>query len=120
MRSLRRLAIEVFFFLFCSAAIGFSVIMGVTLVSAQELHDLQDPSHFYSSECCNRRDCAPAAPGEVFIYKNGYYVSAAKELIPFGDARLQRVPQKYDRGEFHVCRRMDGSVRCLYVPAGNS
>lgn len=80
---------------------------------------------FYSKDCCDDKDCRPAADGEVRETADGYVIQSMKTTVPFNDKRIRYSPD----GRFHVCPfsamgEISGSAvtsrldtRCLYVPA---
>jgi hypothetical protein len=69
---------------------------------------------WYSRACCGDQDCRPTAPGEVEFRPDGWFISSAGKLVPFGDDKI-KASQDH---RMHVCTYSTGAVRvrCLYVP----
>lgn len=75
---------------------------------------------FYSSQCCNERDCSPFARERVKLVEQGYIIDG-NFIIGHLDNRLRETP--LDEIEpYHLCKRVnenavsDKNTRCLYVP----
>jgi hypothetical protein len=67
---------------------------------------------WYSSTCCDGRDCAPVERAAIERRGDAFLVVATGEAIGRGDARIERSLD----GRFHRCVFPDGRTRCLYVP----
>ena len=81
--------------------------------------------NWYEEECCDKRDCSPAAVhGAKITYgPQGYVVKyrGHEFSVPFDDERIR--PSK-DR-HFHPCfvqgeLSQDVSLKCFYVPEGET
>lgn len=93
----------------------------------QEMHDPNDPGHWYSTKCCNLRDCAPVKMKTVQSTPNGYLVTLSPEdhftLIPRGRTLVELIPYDDDKikpsqdGDYHACVNATNMyLYCLYVP----
>lgn len=58
--------------------------------------------------CCGEGDCFIVVP--VRTERNGYYVLAYGEVVPFSEA----LPSP--DGKFWRCKKPDGSRRCFFAP----
>lgn len=98
---------------------AFVVSVVVYLFSASKTY----PHSWYDRDCCDDRDCRPAAPDEVQVNPTGYLVTvtidgftASKQFRK--DESAVRMSQD---GRYHVCVQRFGqsiSFYCLYVPGG--
>lgn len=92
--------------------LGIVAALSFSFISYAEAHSWYDPY------CYNHRDCFEARNGEVQWTPEGYKVEGHIGLIPLNDKSVRDVPEAHDNGTYHICRRYDGSVRCLYRSRG--
>jgi hypothetical protein len=59
--------------------------------------------------CCGQGDCNPVEKSGFKVTANGYQLMANGETIPFGET----MPLSVD-GRLWVCRRPNGSRRCVF------
>lgn len=72
---------------------------------------------FYSTQCCNEKDCGPIADELVQATPQGWLYVPTGEVFAYGkDGRLRDSPD----GKFHRCPFPAGNTRCLYTPGMGS
>lgn len=70
---------------------------------------------WFSNMCCSDRDCDAAPLGTVKWTMDGWSITTTKEVIPFGDSRIQYNPP--NEPQIYICQ-LPGAprLRCLYLP----
>lgn len=95
------------FIAFLAVATLLSAAIGLVVMDDAEGHE------FYETDCCNDRDCAPAAPGDVVEGPNGYEIKSLGITVPYNDEKVRQAPD----GQFHICATPTMKhFLCLYVP----
>lgn len=77
------------------------------------MHDVNDPNHWYPSECCNLRDCFPLEAGDVEEKDGGYYINSTGEHFNYTDARAS------GDNKFHRCSSA-GNKKAMTLPAAGN
>jgi hypothetical protein len=97
-----------------AAALAFLIAITAGLVSARAHGDaqwIQDQAlrSRTGDLCCGPADCEAIDPADVAVTASGYLIKSRRETIPFGET----LPASID-GRLWVCRRFDGSRRCVF------
>ena len=74
---------------------------------------------WYSSACCEHKDCRHIDRKQVELTSLGYKLKWLGEVVPYASDKLKRSNDGgYDWCECSYCPSQVNQTRCLYVPGG--